>query len=310
MKRRIRVKVLMSTYNGERYLREQLDSILKQDICEWAELTLMVRDDGSSDTTVSILEEYSKTTNGQVSFYTGENLRTAGSFWNLVNTAKDCDYYAFADQDDVWFKDKLSRAVNKLEKKGAGPLLYCSEYTAVDAELNSINIIHDELNKFTDFPHSLLFSTAPGCTFVFNEAARRELVKYDMKRFPTEIHDWLAHRIIALKGRVFFDRKPSMYYRQHGDNVIGMQSGGIKGMVRRIRQFFKGDTKLIRSRCAHSLLKIFRDELDEERREILREVAFYGKNTGYRRKFLTDKRFYPGGINTLFLKFLIITKRI
>lgn len=310
MEKKIKLTVIMSTYNGEKYLREQLDSILAQDINEWGILKILVRDDGSSDDTVKILEEYKISTKGKLDYYTGENLRTAGSFWNLVNRVGEADYYSFSDQDDVWFKDKLSRAVKKLESMGDGPLLYCSEYTAVDSNMKQLDIVHDELNKFTDFPHSLLYSTAPGCTFVFNEAARREMVKYDMGRYFPEIHDWLAHRIITMTGRMYFDETPSMYYRQHGDNVIGMQSGGIKGLKRRIKMFLSGSTESIRARCAGNLLKIYGDELDTDRREILREVAYYRKNSAYRKKFLKDKRFCPGGINTLFLKFLIITKRI
>ena len=107
----------MSTYNGETYLREQLDSILAQDIQEApinAYLKILVRDDGSSDGTVGILEDYKRKYPGVVDYYTGENMRTARSFWHLLRNAPDSDYYAFSDQDDFWLSGKLSRAVKIL----------------------------------------------------------------------------------------------------------------------------------------------------------------------------------------------------
>ena len=106
------VTVLMSTYNGETYLKEQIDSILAQ---EGIRVKLLVRDDGSKDSTQQILDDYSK--RGLLEWYKGENLKSARSFMNLVDTVSlDADYYAFSDQDDFWEKDKLSRAIDMLNQ--------------------------------------------------------------------------------------------------------------------------------------------------------------------------------------------------
>ena len=116
----MRLTVLMSTYNGEKYLRNQLDSILAQQLPEGMELKVVVRDDGSTDSTLAILEEYTKNNNDKVSYYIGENLKPARSFWHLVHNCEQSDYYSYSDQDDVWFPDKLSRAINAIERIRGG----------------------------------------------------------------------------------------------------------------------------------------------------------------------------------------------
>ena len=119
------ITVLMSTYNGEKYLREQIESILNQ---KNVRVQILVRDDGSTDHTHIILDEYQK--NGKLNWYTGMNLKSSKSFMNLVTKAPETEYYAFCDQDDVWNNDKLYRAVNKLKSMGNMniPRLYSCNY--------------------------------------------------------------------------------------------------------------------------------------------------------------------------------------
>ena len=106
-----KIIVLMSTYNGEKYLQVQLDSILSQ---ENVDLELLVRDDGSTDSTKTILERYQS--EGKLTWYSGKNKKPAYSFFDLLGKCKDADYYAFADQDDFWHEDKLINAIKRLEK--------------------------------------------------------------------------------------------------------------------------------------------------------------------------------------------------
>ena len=128
-----KVCVLMSTYNGEKYLKEQIESILNQ---ENIEVDILIRDDGSTDNTLNILENYTQKYKN-IRYYTGENLRSAKSFMNLLFTVKEYDYYAFSDQDDVWKKNKLYTAVSKLKE---GYDLYGGKKSIVDSELNILNI--------------------------------------------------------------------------------------------------------------------------------------------------------------------------
>ena len=117
----MKVCVLISTYNGERFLEEQIASIIAQ---KGVEVDILVRDDGSSDMTCSLLERWQK--EGKLKWYKGENLGFARSFMNLLKTASGYDYYAFCDQDDIWLEDKLQRAVAALEKIEDKVKLYCS----------------------------------------------------------------------------------------------------------------------------------------------------------------------------------------
>ena len=132
--RSARVVVLMSSYNGERYIRNQIDSICNQqgDFV----LDIIVRDDGSSDDTINILEEYAN--QGKVRWYTGQNLKPARSFIDLILNVCGYDYYAFSDQDDFWYQDKIQCAIDWI--KGAKkPAIYFSNAEIADEKLNSLN---------------------------------------------------------------------------------------------------------------------------------------------------------------------------
>ena len=122
------VCVLLSTYNGEKYLKEQLDSVLNQkDIT----LNFLVRDDGSTDSTIDILKQYEK--EGKIKLIVGKNIGYKKSFYELAKLAPLSDYYAFCDQDDVWDDDKLITAVNMLERENNSiPLLYFSALRVVN----------------------------------------------------------------------------------------------------------------------------------------------------------------------------------
>ena len=307
----MKIVVLLSGYNGEKFIREQIESILKQDITEQMELSLLVRDDGSKDGTHAILNEYQE--KGALTWYTGENLRPAKSFWHLVRQAPDADYYAFCDQDDVWFSDKLSRAVRKIETEGSSdkPTLYCSAVTVTDAQLNPTGSLATSHHAKNEVAYSLLYSMAPGCTFVFNRAAREEFLRYDMdQRYPL-IHDWLAHKIVALTGTLIHDPQPSMFYRQHGNNVIGSKQSGIRGIVDRIKRFMK-DRSLVRSRVARELLEIYDAELpkDGQARRYLYMVANYREDRRLRSAFRREKAFRTGTLQDFFLICLIVIRKI
>jgi rhamnosyltransferase len=134
------VCVLLSTYNGEKYLKELLDSVLNQNCEDKIKVSIFVRDDGSSDNTTNILKEYEQ--NGKIILFGhgGCNLGFAKSFSSLLANAPLSDYYAFCDQDDIWLPDKLISAVERLEKEDNNeiPLLYSTNLIVVDKDLNEI----------------------------------------------------------------------------------------------------------------------------------------------------------------------------
>nr|WP_303104047.1 glycosyltransferase [Megamonas funiformis] len=152
----------MSTYNGENYLEEQIESLRKQ---KDVDIKILVRDDGSKDNTVKILEKYKK--EGILDFYKGNNVGYAKSFLHLLTNNIEADYYAFCDQDDVWLPDKLIKAIEKINENEK-PSLYASALKRVDENLKFLGIQSFKNLKLTlgaEFTRHRL----AGCTFVFNK---------------------------------------------------------------------------------------------------------------------------------------------
>ncbi|GEM_PF-323357 len=315
----MKIQVLMSTYNGERYLREQIDSILDQDfallkpyIKEPISLFLMVRDDGSKDATKAILSEYADSRKG-VSWYTGPNMGPGKSFWNLVRNSSDADYYLFADQDDVWLPEKIARGILALlkEKNREIPLLYCSAVTVTDAKLNPLGYSIAPSKIFTDAAHSLIYSLAPGCTFLFNKYAMEEYKKYDQNVDFACLHDWLAHKIAALTGKVIFDKDSYILYRQHGDNVVGAVpgSGSIRSFFDKVGHFlFHNDC--VRSNTAKSLLEVYGSDAGSENRRLLRLLAEYRKDHDVKMELMSETVFKTGSKNDFLFKTLVFMEKV
>jgi len=299
--------VLMSTYNGAPFLKQQLDSLLSQSL---KPDKIIVRDDGSKDDTVCILEEYASRY-PFIEYYTGKNLGPARSFWDLIRNCEDADYYSLCDQDDVWFDDKLETAVKTLEKEDAQiPLLYCSRYTLTDKDLNPIDSNVSRLYDFSDFPHSLLYHTAPGCTFVFNDATRRKILEYDVEKEYCVIHDAIIHKVAAMFGKVVLDKDPHMYYRQHGNNEIGMQANVFKVFFGRVDRFLNGKIRNYRSKTAQSLLNVYGNEIDDAKRELLDIVANYMHDKKLKRKLLEYECFRSHTGNDFFFRILVLVNYI
>lgn len=160
-----KVQILMSTYNGEKYLKEQIESLINQ---RNVDISILVRDDGSTDGTVKILKEYQE--KGILKWYDGENLKPAKSFLDLINKADESDYYAFCDQDDVWLEDKLEIAINKLNScDKERPALYYGRPRLVDSKLNYIKNPKKSKDCMIKYESAIINSNATGCTMVFNK---------------------------------------------------------------------------------------------------------------------------------------------
>ncbi len=275
-----KVTVLMSTYNGEKYLKEQLDSILNQ---QGVDVSLLIRDDGSTDKTRDILEEYSK--NKKITWYFGDNLKPALSFMDLINKTKETDYYALCDQDDVWLDNKLIKAINKLEQyPNTQPNLYYGLPIIVDKKLNTIHGIDDKRNKMMTFESSMISSNAIGCTMVFNY----ELLKLVRSKNPDYIimHDAWIHKVCLLfNGNIIWDPNVAMLYRQHDNNVIGAH----KSKIRLFKTIFF-DKSCKRSNTIKSLYKCYKHEIDEDKKTILELVVNYKKSFFKKNQLLFCKK--------------------
>ena len=220
------VQVLLSAYNGEKYLPQQLDSILAQ---EGVRVSLLIRDDASFDSTPRILAAYAEKFEN-IFVYTGKRKGAAGSFFDLLaKTDVLADYYAFADQDDVWYMDKLVRAVQKLEREQTAmqekPLLYAGKVVCASADLRQQEQFAYQVLRPASFGNALMENICMGCTEVFN----RSLLLLVRKHLPqgngeNVMHDWWMYLTASYFGKVIFDQNVYMLYRQHGNNAVGMQS--------------------------------------------------------------------------------------
>ncbi len=301
----MKLQVLLSSYNGERFLCEQLNSLCSQTLdCT----EILVRDDGSSDGTLKILEEYAQ--NGKIRWIKGDNIGPARSFWSLLKICNDAEFYAFCDQDDVWDADKLEIAVNALENIDSEiPALYCSDVRIIDVNRNTM-AEHMVSKEPADFQHALIRNLAPGCTYVFNQAAKKLLSCYDADALEIKIHDWMAYLIVACFGIVIYDDMPHISYRQHAYNVIGMTKSSITETLKKIRRFWNGSMRNSRSQQAYNLEKVYGSLMTPENRELTALFAHYKTDIEKKKRLLKDKRLRVKGIDGLLFVLLVLLNRL
>lgn len=220
------VQILLSTYNGEMYLDEQIESLINQ---VGVSVSILARDDGSKDSTTEILSKWKE--KGVLNWFNGPNLKPAKSFWKLIKNTSNADYYAFCDQDDIWDSDKLKVAIEHLKKfKDGKPALYYSKLNPVDENLNSLKYRYR--NKNDRLERAMVVSFAAGCTMVFNKQLL-DLAKLYEPSF-LRMHDhWIYLLCTAIGGEVVYDPIPHIKYRQHKSNTVGIRAGMYK-QVRRL----------------------------------------------------------------------------
>lgn len=239
------VVVLMSTYNGERFLEKQLLSILQQQSCN---VQLVIRDDGSSDNTVSIIKHYA-TMYTNIHLIAGKNVGFKNSFNELIQFASRCNskYYAFVDQDDVWLKKKLQTAIDYLRKVDDNiPCAFSSNSKLIDQYDNPIGIYIPfslRLTKLTLLINGLF----QGCSMVFNKKA---VDIYAAHPSPLKFHDlWMVY-ICGFLGQFYFSNECLFLYRLHENNVAGRKvtskTKGLKAIVASFRFW-------TRQHCNHQL---------------------------------------------------------
>lgn len=285
-----KVLVLMSTYNGERYLSEQLDSLLVQ---RGVDVTILIRDDGSTDNTIQILNDYvSKSVN--LSYYQGTNVGPCMSFFDLLSHANGYDYYAFSDQDDVWDEDKLLSAVKMLEQyTSESPLLYCSNLNIVDEKLNYCRISHPKGMKISNKYQGLVEFFAVGCTEVFNQKAVDLSLQYWSKNCI--MHDSWLFMVCNFLGEVLYDKTPHINYRQHGKNVIGTGKNNTDRVKASFNRVFNRN-KQPRLQNANALIESLSGVLPHKEMKKIRKIASYKDNIKNRFSLLFDYKIRAASI--------------
>lgn len=289
------VSVLMSTYNGEKYLKEQIDSILAQD---GVKVHLLVRDDGSKDLTISILNEYVEK-GSPITILSESNLGAEMSFHRLCQYAQEhiqSDYYAFCDQDDVWEADKLKVAVSKLSSYPYSlPCLYFSNLQMVDADLRPMRQLFAPGEVVISKRMALIQVFTYGCTCVFN---RQTLDDYCKAEFSSELaHDNWIYILSMFLGHVVYDENSHILYRQHGTNLSGEKVSGVKLVLRRIKRAKKGNWGHDFELYSSMLLKCFSGRLMSEDEKYVQRIADYRKSMWRKLSLLFSRTYRSGNIS-------------
>lgn len=264
-----KVNVIMASYNGEKYIAEQLNSLLEQ---TYSNIDIFIRDDGSIDKTMDIIKEYKEkldnSDNGiriKLINNEGKNLGYPECFYEILSKCDNADYYFFCDQDDVWLPDKIELVVKRLEKENNSlPLLCFSAFDYCDSNLNLVK--HStQINKkieYKDVVYDLL--EAFGFSIAFNNVTK-ELA---LKNIPstTGRKDWWFLMVAAGLGKVMYEPKYLAKYRRHENAVtyFNTTENLLKSLLRRIKTFILNDSS---SAITNSLIEFkekFSTQLSEE----------------------------------------------
>ncbi|MDR0924966.1 MAG: glycosyltransferase family 2 protein [Hungatella sp.] len=277
------VSVLLASYNGEKYIREQLDSILSQ---TFSDLSIVISDDLSTDGTPSIIREYEEQYPGRVRSL--KNRERSGSaqnnFFRLLTSVSD-EYVMLCDQDDVWLPDKAEVTLREMKRLEAAwgaevPLLVHGDLSVTD---KTGNILHNSMAEYQKiavhnnrFSHYLVENNITGNTVMINRAFLRFFAE-----IPKEcvMHDWWLGLLASCFGRISYIDRPLVLYRQHGENQMGSKSGKEQYVERilnqdRIRENYR---KMFVQ--AQMFLKLYGNEMSREQREVLEHfTGLPGKN--------------------------------
>lgn len=219
------VTILLATYNSERYIREQLDSLFAQTFQDWQ---LVVRDDLSTDKTLDIIKEYQNRYPGRIRVLDseGKSLRAYGNFYELLSRVES-DYYMYCDHDDVWLPNKIELSIKRMkeieEVHPDLPIIVHTDMRVVDGNLNSLSESFWKYSRLlpehTEFKELVLCNSVNGCTMLFNRKAREVALPHVEH---ATMHDMLVTQSVAAKGGVISPiYMPTVLYRQHVDNVVG-----------------------------------------------------------------------------------------
>lgn len=281
------VAVLMSTYNGEKYVAGQIDSILAQ---KGVSIDLYIRDDGSADRTMDILEEYAKK-HSNISIQKGDNIGVGNSFMSLVYTVHgNYEYFAFADQDDIWLESKIQTAIHSIEKT-TSPALYVSNQTLVNKDLEVLGSRFSSAPS-TEFRQILCRNKVSGCTMVWNRCLQ-DLLSNQVRRpskqlLSNRIHDVWVAMAAAVTGEIIYDSDSYILYRQHQDNVVGVKKTNI--IKQWMRKIVNTEEQNGRSKLARETVEAFEDCIqDADILSALKTYGFYQHDPVKKKQLLHDK---------------------
>ena len=293
-----KVAVLMSTYNGEKYLSIQIDSILAQ---EGVEVELYIRDDGSSDSTVEIINKYAEK-DKRVKFVPGPPLGVGRSFMTLLGMNNDADYFSFADQDDYWYPNKLQSGIRKIKECKSKTALYCCNQNCVDSDGAFLYKRFPDSYNIPSVISIVLRNEIAGCTMIMNSNMRSEIIENlpPFDYFKLMLHDAWIMCVASITGVVLFDKKPYMDFRRHQsafseESIIGYRKKSVikyyYGKINRLkkRKLKKRNTT---SKMAIYIITLFGSKLSDEDIRILEIIGYYLSGIRNKIKLLKNKKIF------------------
>lgn len=222
------ITVLLATYNGSKYVRQMIDSVLAQD---YQDFHLVLSDDGSKDDTAAILEEYAQANPQKITHYrSGQRFGNAQNhFMHLLQQFHATPYVMFCDQDDFWHADKMGKTLQKMQEieKDGLPAMVHTDLQVVDGELKQMDPSFMHFSKLKGdrlaLNRLLVQNVVTGCTMMLNKPLA-ELACSRMPEGKILMHDWYLALIAAAMGNAGYLPEPTIDYRQHGNNVVGAKN--------------------------------------------------------------------------------------
>lgn len=296
------VSIVMTTYNGEKYLEEQINSILSS---TYKDFELYIVDDGSQDNTMEILNRYKDKYPDKLHISRNEtNLGVTLNFLNAISKTTS-EYIMLCDQDDVWRPDKIARTLRRVKQMEVQfekelPIAVFTDAYVVDEDLN---IVHESffrsgrLNpRLIDLPHMLMENKLIGCTVMINQGVRRILQSSSLPK-RARFHDGWLGLIAASTGKIGFIKEPTMLYRQHGTNVVGNRSfiSYILNRISNVRKQKRALSELYIQ--AEEFALLYHNFIDNRRLEIINRFSRLSKQNFIRRRItLIRYKYLKSGI--------------
>ncbi len=292
------VSVAMSTYNGEKYVAEQIDSIIRQ---EGVDINLVIRDDGSRDSTIQIIEEYLN--RGNIKLIRGDNIGFGHSFMTALFACPQADYYAFSDQDDVWFPDKLIKTINCMEASDEPQLGFCSAYYT-DGNLKPLKGRMPPDTGFITKEMGFVSCLASGYRIVINDALFR-LLEIAGANIPVT-HDIWVGGVAGYLAKASYLEEKLVYHRRLENSVSRMTPAKltrnrIKALVSDLG---------VNIPCSELMLTAYSKYLKPEDIEYFHTVKNYRCSRKNKMKLMRNKRiYYPGRYGRMTPKIKILLNR-
>lgn len=292
----IKVDILMATYNGEKYIRQQIDSILNQ---TYSNFDLIIYDDCSKDNTRAIIEEYVKKDKRVKIIFGKKNIGSTKAFEKLYNIS-DAEYFMFCDQDDVWLQNKVEKSLNKICK--TKKLLVFTDLKVVNKKLDIISesffsLMKMDCNRVYNWKKAILGNVAPGCTMIIN----KEIKKY-IKIIPQGyiLHDWWIVIISSFMNSIEVINEPLILYRQHENNQVGTKNSNKNNNI--FKRFITNKIQYVNN--LNSILYFLR--VNEIEHMFVKQVEFMKKYI----RVIEDASTGKGYTNNFFNKYRFILENI